>query len=61
MCIHINITTNKMHYDTATRHAIPAINNFLKAAKFSADFTWCGREFHILDPKLLGLSVRQVT
>ena len=26
---------------------------FLKVFKFSADFVWCGREFHILGPKLL--------
>ena len=30
---------------------------FLKVSKFSADFTWCGREFHILGPKLLRLLV----
>ena len=31
--------------------------NFLKASKFLADFTWHGREFHILCPKLLRLLV----
>ena len=31
--------------------------NFLKASKFSADFMWCGSEFHILGPKLLRLLV----
>ena len=30
---------------------------FLKVFKFSADYTWCGREFHILVPKLLRLLV----
>ena len=30
---------------------------FLKIYKFSAYFTWCGREFHILGPKLLRLLV----
>ena len=30
---------------------------FLKVSKFSADFTWCGGEFHILGPKLLRLLV----
>ena len=30
---------------------------FLKTSKFSEDFTWCGRKFHILGPKLLRLLV----
>ena len=34
---------------------------FLQASKFSADFRWCGREFHILAPKLLRLLVPEVT
>ena len=31
---------------------------FFKVSKFSADFTWCGREFYILRPKLLRLLVQ---